>query len=57
VVPKILVEPLQDKDTGKSQRVMKAMLQMKKLDIETLKRAAEQQQFAPIPGTGGKGGR
>jgi predicted 3-demethylubiquinone-9 3-methyltransferase (glyoxalase superfamily) len=43
VVPKILVELLQDKEAGKSQRVMKAMLQMKKIDIETLKRAAEQQ--------------
>ena len=43
VVPKILVELLQDKDAGKSQRVMKAMLQMKKIDIETLKRAAEKQ--------------
>jgi len=42
VVPRILVELLQDKDPGKSQRVMKAMLQMKKIDIETLKRAAEQ---------------
>ena len=43
VVPRILVKLLQDKDAGKSQRVMKAMLQMKKIDIETLKRAAEQQ--------------
>ena len=42
VVPRILVQLLQDKDAAKSQRVMKAMLQMKKIDIETLKRAAEQ---------------
>ena len=41
VVPKILVELLQDKDAEKSQRVMKAMLQMKKIDIPTLKRAYE----------------
>jgi predicted 3-demethylubiquinone-9 3-methyltransferase (glyoxalase superfamily) len=39
VVPTILVELLQDKDPLKSQRVMKAMLQMKKIDIATLKRA------------------
>jgi predicted 3-demethylubiquinone-9 3-methyltransferase (glyoxalase superfamily) len=32
---------LQDADAEKSQRVMKAMLQMKKMDIETLKRAYE----------------
>ena len=42
VVPRILVELLQDKEPGKSQRVMKAMLQMKKIDIEALKQAAEQ---------------
>jgi predicted 3-demethylubiquinone-9 3-methyltransferase (glyoxalase superfamily) len=41
VVPTILVELFQDKDAEKSQRVMKAMLQMKKMDIETLKRAYE----------------
>jgi len=41
VVPTILVEMLQDKDAEKSQRVMKAMLQMKKIDIETLKQAYE----------------
>ena len=42
VVPTILSELLQDKDAAKSQRVMKAMLQMKKIDIEGLKRAYEQ---------------
>ena len=41
VVPTILVELFQDKDPEKSQRVMKAMLQMKKMDIPTLKRAYE----------------
>ena len=41
VVPTILAELLKDKDASKSQRVMKAMLQMKKIDIPTLKRAAE----------------
>jgi predicted 3-demethylubiquinone-9 3-methyltransferase (glyoxalase superfamily) len=43
VVPTILVELFQDKDASKSQRVMKAMLQMKKLDIATLKQAADGQ--------------
>ena len=43
VVPRIMVEMLQDKDAQKSQRVMKAMLQMKKIDIETLRQAYEQQ--------------
>jgi len=43
IVPTILVELLQDKDAGKSERVMKAMLQMKKLDIKGLKQAYEQQ--------------
>ena len=42
VVPTILVELFQDKDAEKSQRVMNAMLQMKKIDIPTLKRAYEQ---------------
>src|SRR5258708_32234848 len=42
VVPTILSELLQDKDTAKSQRVMKAMLQMKKIDIAGLKKAYEQ---------------
>jgi len=41
IVPDILLELLQDPDRLKSQRVMKAMLQMKKLDIEGLKKAAE----------------
>ncbi len=42
IVPTILAKLMQDKDPAKSQRVMKAMLQMQKLDIEGLKRAAEQ---------------
>jgi predicted 3-demethylubiquinone-9 3-methyltransferase (glyoxalase superfamily) len=41
VVPTVLPEMLQDADAEKSQRVMKAMLQMKKMDVETLKRAYE----------------
>jgi predicted 3-demethylubiquinone-9 3-methyltransferase (glyoxalase superfamily) len=39
VIPTVLVELLQDKDAEKSNRVMQAMLQMDKIDIETLKRA------------------
>lgn len=41
IIPKILGELLQDKDAEKSARVMQAMLQMDKLDIEALKRAYE----------------
>jgi predicted 3-demethylubiquinone-9 3-methyltransferase (glyoxalase superfamily) len=39
VVPRVLVEMINDPDYGKSQRAMKAMLQMKKIDIDKLKRA------------------
>ncbi len=42
VIPIILGKLLQDKDPKKSGRVMKAMLQMDKLDIARLKQAAEQ---------------
>jgi predicted 3-demethylubiquinone-9 3-methyltransferase (glyoxalase superfamily) len=41
VVHTVLPETLQDADAETSQRVMKAMLHMKKMDIETLKRAYE----------------
>ena len=37
IVPTILGEMLQDKNTEKSERVMKAMLQMKKIDIKGLR--------------------
>jgi predicted 3-demethylubiquinone-9 3-methyltransferase (glyoxalase superfamily) len=43
IVPTVLPELLQNKEAGKAQRVMQAMLQMKKIDINTLKQAAEQQ--------------
>ncbi|MHB1156488.1 MAG: VOC family protein [Phycisphaerales bacterium] len=36
IVPPILLELLQDKDAAKANRVMKAMLQMKKIDIQRL---------------------
>lgn len=39
VVPAVLIEMLMDPDVEKSQRVMTAMLQMKKIDIDALKRA------------------
>ncbi len=39
IVPTVLIEMLIDPDYAKSQRVMAAMLQMKKLDIEGLRRA------------------
>jgi predicted 3-demethylubiquinone-9 3-methyltransferase (glyoxalase superfamily) len=44
VVPNALPRLLTDPDTEKAQRVMAAMLEMKKIDIETLERAAE-----PVP--------
>ena len=40
IVPTILVELLQDQDPDKTQRVMKAMMKMVKMDIDTLKRAS-----------------
>ena len=43
VTPTILSELLSDQDQKKAQRVMQAMLQMKKIDIAALKRAAAQE--------------
>jgi len=42
ITPPVLDEMLQDEDAEKAGRVMKAMLQMKKIDIQTLKQAYEQ---------------
>ena len=39
IVPKILMEYMQDKDRKKANRVMEAMLKMVKLDIPTLQKA------------------
>jgi predicted 3-demethylubiquinone-9 3-methyltransferase (glyoxalase superfamily) len=39
IVPSVLGEMMQDKYPEKSERVMKAMLQMKKLDIKSLEQA------------------
>ena len=41
IVPTVLGKLMQDKDAKKSERVMKAMLQMHKLDIAGLKQAYE----------------
>jgi predicted 3-demethylubiquinone-9 3-methyltransferase (glyoxalase superfamily) len=43
IVPNDLGEMLQDKDARKSERVMEALLQMKKIDIQRLKTAHEGQ--------------
>ena len=43
IVPTVLGKMMQAKDAEKSQRVMKAMLQMNKIDIERLKQAYERQ--------------
>ena len=43
VVPKILGELIQSDDPKKSERVMKALMQMKKLDVAKLKQAAEEE--------------
>jgi predicted 3-demethylubiquinone-9 3-methyltransferase (glyoxalase superfamily) len=42
IIPFILGKMLQDKDTEKAKRVMQAMLQMDKIDIERLKQAHDQ---------------
>jgi len=39
IVPRVMVDLLQDKDPAKSQRVMRAMMQMTKIDIAGLQRA------------------
>jgi predicted 3-demethylubiquinone-9 3-methyltransferase (glyoxalase superfamily) len=40
IVPRRLIELISDPDEEKSQRVMKAMLAMKKIDVAELERAA-----------------
>ena len=39
IVPRVLGEMMQDKDAEKSEKVMKALLQMKKIDIQSLQKA------------------
>ena len=43
IVPNVLIELLSDPDPAKAGRVMQAMMQMTKIDIEKLKQAYEQQ--------------
>ena len=43
VVPDTLIQMLKDKDPKKAKRVVEAMLQMKKIEIDTLKQAYEGQ--------------
>jgi predicted 3-demethylubiquinone-9 3-methyltransferase (glyoxalase superfamily) len=42
ITPTILLDLVKDKDKAKAKRVFEAMLKMKKIDIATLKQAAEQ---------------
>jgi predicted 3-demethylubiquinone-9 3-methyltransferase (glyoxalase superfamily) len=42
VIPSVLGKMLHDKDPEKAKKVMKAMLQMNKIDIQTLKQAYDQ---------------
>lgn len=41
IVPTVLTDMLQDRDAEKAKRVMEAMLKMRKIDIDVLKRAYE----------------
>ena len=41
IVPRILIDMLEDKNRRKRENVMQALLKMKKLDIQTLKQAYE----------------
>lgn len=41
IIPKILIELLSSEDPSKAQRALEAMLQMQKIDIATLQRAAD----------------
>ena len=41
IIPTALMEMLQDKDAERAQRVMRAMLQMRKIDTEALREAYE----------------
>lgn len=49
IVPTILGELLSDTDAAGSERVMQALLQMGKLDINALKQAREQRPESPPP--------
>ena len=47
IVPSVLGEMMQDKETEKSERVIKALLQMKKIEIEGLRKAYEEVERGP----------
>jgi predicted 3-demethylubiquinone-9 3-methyltransferase (glyoxalase superfamily) len=47
VVPRVLGEMLNDEDHEKAQRVMNAMLQMRKIEIDDLRRAYESESVLP----------
>jgi predicted 3-demethylubiquinone-9 3-methyltransferase (glyoxalase superfamily) len=51
IIPTVLGEMLQDKNAEKSEKVMKAMLQMDKIDIDTLKQAYDSQETAQVSTT------
>lgn len=46
VVPDVLPKYLQDKDPAKRRRVMEAVLRMKKLNVDELKRAHDEESYA-----------
>lgn len=48
IVPKRLLELLADKDPGRAQRAMEAMMQMRKIDIATVERAADSEASAAV---------
>jgi predicted 3-demethylubiquinone-9 3-methyltransferase (glyoxalase superfamily) len=45
VTPTVLIDMLHEKDAAKAERVMHAMLQMKKIDIAKLKAAYDKKSF------------
>jgi len=49
IVPVALAKMLTDNDPQKVNRVMQAVLQMKKIDIKALKKAYDQQKVQPTP--------
>jgi predicted 3-demethylubiquinone-9 3-methyltransferase (glyoxalase superfamily) len=53
IVPTVLERMMNDKDARKSQRVMHAMLKMRKLDIETLQKAYNNVPNPPQEGASG----
>jgi len=48
VVPDVIPKYLQDKDPQKRRRVMEAVMRMKKLDVEELKRAHDEASYAHV---------